>query len=121
MSTGMVLNVIVAEDDFLETFVDNTPGTYIKTSYNTRGGVHYEPDSDTPSADQSKALRKNFASTGGTYDADRDAFIPVKPYPSWVLDEDTCMWAAPVDYPEDDGGVPHFWNEDSGAWQPRGY
>ena len=63
---GKVINVIVAEADFFKTFIDDTPGTWIQTSYNTRGGVHYEPNSHTPSSDQSKALRKNYAGIGFT-------------------------------------------------------
>ena len=96
-----VQKVIVAEEDFFNTFVDTSPGEWIKTSYNTRGGVHYQPNSHTPSDDQSKALRKNFAGIGYTYDQDRDAFIESKPYDSWVLNETTCLWEAPVVYPDD--------------------
>ena len=69
-----------------------------KTSYNTRGGKHYQQDG-TESADQSKALRKNYAGIGYTYDEDRDAFIPPKPHASWVVNETTCVWEAPVAYP----------------------
>ena len=71
---GIVLQVIVAEADFFKTFVDTEPGRWIQTSYNTRGGVHYEPNSITPSSDQSKALRKNYAGIGFLYDSDKDAF-----------------------------------------------
>ena len=90
-----------------------TGDVYKQTSYNTRGGVHYQAD-NTPSADQSKAFRKNYAGLGYTYDAGRDAFIPPKPYASWVLNETTCLWEAPVAYP-DDGGR-YTWDEDAGAW-----
>ena len=71
---GIVTKVIVAEADFFKTFVDDTAGAWIQTSYNTRGGIHYEPNSNTPSSDQSKALRKNYAGVGFTYDSDNDAF-----------------------------------------------
>lgn len=111
---GIVTNVIVAESDFFDSFVDTTPGKWIKTSYNTRGGIHYEPDSNTPSLDQSKALRKNYAGVGYTYDVQRDAFIPPKPYPSWVLNDFSCLWEAPVPYP-DDGGL-YVWNEETQSW-----
>jgi hypothetical protein len=77
-----------------------TGDVYKQTSYNTRGGVHYNPETGEPSADQSKALRKNYAGLGYTYDSERDAFIPPKPYPSWLLNEDTCLWDAPVAMPE---------------------
>jgi hypothetical protein len=90
--------------------IENLGGTWLKTSYNTRGGVHYTDG--LPSDDQSKALRFNYAGIGFTYDADRDAFIPAKPYDSWVLDEDTCLWEAPVAKPEGD----FVWDEQSGDW-----
>lgn len=86
----------------------------IRTSYNTRGGVHYDPVSGQPSADQSKALRFNYAGIGFTYDAKRDAFISPKPFESWVLDEATCLWVAPVPYPED--GKDYSWAEDTVSW-----
>lgn len=111
---GIVTQVIVAEPEFFETFVDTSPGEWIQTSYNTRGGVHYQPDSNEPSADQSEALRKNYAGIGFTYDRTRDAFIPPKPFSSWVLDEDTCLWNAPVAYPTD--GQAYQWDEDTTNW-----
>ena len=92
---------------------------YRRTSYNTRGGVHYGSDGQ-PSADQSKAFRKNYAGLGYTYDSERDAFIPQRPYPSWVLDEDSCLWEAPVPMPEDAGtGEPpkrYSWDEATTSW-----
>ena len=88
---GTVLRVIVAEADFVATM----PGTWVQTSYNTRGGVHHDPHTGEPSADQSKALRKNYAGIGFTYDAVRDAFIPPKPSADAVLDEMTCTWSEP--------------------------
>lgn len=111
---GIVTQVIVAEPEFFDTFVDSSPGQWIQTSYNTRGGVHYNPDTNEPSADQSKALRKNYAGIGYSYDAQRDAFIPPKPYASWVLDEQTCLWNAPVPYPTDGGR--YTWNESTQTW-----
>ncbi len=86
--------------------------TVKRTSYNTRGGIHYTDGE--PSEDQSKALRFNYAGIGFTYDADRDAFIPPKPYDSWVLDETTCLWVAPIDYPADGGE--YTWDEETGDW-----
>lgn len=109
-----VISVIVAEPEFFDTFVDSSPGEWIQTSYNTRGGVHYQPDSETPSADQSKALRKNFAGIGFTYDRDLDAFIPPKIFDSWVLDEQKCIWVAPISYPTD--GKVYVWDEASTNW-----
>jgi hypothetical protein len=93
---GIVVNVIVAEAEFFNTFVDDTPGEWIQTSYNTRGGIHYEPNSNTQSADQSKALRKNFAGIGYIYDQTRDAFYRPQPYASWTLNETTCLWEPPI-------------------------
>ena len=111
---GKVTQVIVAEADFFNTFVDTSPGTWLKTSYNTRGGIHYEPDSNTPSPDQTKSLRKNYAGIGYSYDLTLDAFIPPKPYPSWVLDEQTCLWNAPVPMPTEGG--PYIWDETTQSW-----
>lgn len=112
---GLVTQVIVAEPEFFDTFVDSSPGEWIQTSYNTRGGVHYQPDSNEPSADQTKALRKNYAGIGFSYDRVRDAFIPQKPYNSWLLDESTCLWEAPVAYPTD--GEKYLWNESTTSWE----
>jgi hypothetical protein len=83
-----------------------------RTSYNTRGGVHYTDGAE--SADQSKAFRKNYAGIGYTYDHSRDAFIPPKPFDSWVLNESSCLWEAPVEYPDD--GQIYTWNEDTTSW-----
>jgi len=89
-----------------------TGDVYKQTSYNTRGGVHYTDNA--PSADQSKALRKNYAGLGYTYDEQREAFIPPKPYASWVLNETSCLWDAPVAYPDD--GKFYSWNEETTSW-----
>ena len=86
-----------------------------RTSYNTRGGVHYQSDNNTPSIDQSKAYRKNYAGIGYYYDSIRDAFIPPKPFPSWILNEDSCLWDSPVPYPTD--GNNYTWNEDILNWE----
>jgi hypothetical protein len=89
-----------------------------RTSYNTYGGVHYT--NGVPSEDQSKAFRKNYAGLGYTYDAGRDAFIHPKPWPSWILNENTCLWETPVPLPADAGtGEPpkcYAWNEESVSW-----
>jgi len=114
VNNGIVEQVIVAEPEFFDTFVDSSPGQWIQTSYNTRGGKHYDPETGELSADQTKALRKNYAGIGFTYDAAKDAFIPPKPFNSWLLDEDTCLWNAPVAYP-DDGGR-YVWNEETTSW-----
>ena len=108
VKNNIVVDVIVAEEDFFQTFVDNSPGQWIQTSYNTRGGVHYEPNSDTPSSDQSKALRKNYAAVGFSYDRSKDAFIPPQPYASWILNETTCLWEPPIVKPNGN----YKWNEE---------
>lgn len=111
---GEVVQVIVAEPDFFNTFVDTSPGEWLQTSYNTRGGVHYQANSQEPSADQSKALRKNYAGLGFSYDRIKDAFIPPKPYASWVLNETSCLWEAPTPMPDD--GKIYTWNESTTSW-----
>lgn len=108
-NTKLVERVIVAEQDY----VNNLPGIWIQTSYNTRGGVHYLPDSNIPSKDQSKALRKNYAGVGYTYDFVRDAFIAPSPYPSWILNETTCVWESPIPRPTDRH---YLWDEENQQW-----
>ena len=110
INNGIVEKVIVAEAEFFDTFVDDTPGKWIQTSYNTRGGVHYEPDSNTPSSDQSKALRKNHAGIGYTYDEIKDAFIPPQQFSSWTLNNTTCLWEPPISKPTD--GKTYRWDDD---------
>lgn len=104
------------EDEHREIEISQQTGEiYKRTSYNTRGGIHYQSDSNTPSLDQSKAFRKNYAGIGYYYDSIRDAFIPPKPFPSWILNEDTCLWDCPVPYPND--GKRYMWNEDILNWE----
>jgi len=85
-----------------------------KCSYNTRGGKHYDADGNE-STDQSKAFRKNYPGIGHTWDEDRDAFYAPKPFNSWILNETTCLWEAPVAIPDD--GQEYFWNEDITNWE----
>lgn len=99
---GKVTQVIVAEEDFFDGFVDSEAGEWVQTSYNTHGGVHSL--GGTP-------LRKNYAGIGYSYDADKDAFIPPKPCPSWILNDDSCLWEAPLTYPTD--GLVYKWDEDA--------
>ena len=99
---GIVEQVIVAEQDFIDTLSDKT--SWIQTSYNTRGGQHPE----------GRPLRKNFAGIGFTYDPVRDAFIPPQPFASWTLNEDTCQWDCPVAYPTD--GKKYTWDEATTNW-----
>jgi len=113
---GIVQQVIVAEQEFIDSYVDGEVGVWIQTSYNTYGGVHYIPNSNppTPSEDQSKALRKNYAGVGWTYDSIRDAFYEPQPYPSWTLNETSCLWEAPTAKPDDENN--YSWNETTTSW-----
>ena len=110
---GKVSQVIVAEPDFFDTFVDSSPGQWIQTSYNTRGNVHYAPNSNEP--DGEPALRGNYAGIGYTYDAVNDVFYPPKPFNSWTLSHDTWTWEAPTPYPTDGKG--YAWDEDTVSWK----
>ena len=112
---GIVTEVIVAEQDFIDTLPDSS--AWVQTSYNTRGGKHYAPN--TNDEDDGIALRKNFAGIGYTYDSTRDAFIPQQPYPSWTLDEDTCFWVSPVPYPSvaPDENKYYEWDESILNWK----
>jgi len=109
---GIVTRVIVAEADFFDNFVDDSPGEWLQTSYNTRGNRHYDPG--TGLEDDGIPLRYNYAGIGFSYDADKDAFIPPQPYNSWTVNEDTCLWEPPVAYPDDGQG--YIWNEDTTSW-----
>lgn len=101
---NIVVKVIAAEPEFFNSFVDDSPGVWIQTSFNTRGGQHLL--GETP-------LRKNYAGIGYSYDPVRDAFIPPKPYPSWILNEATCLWEPPTPRPE----TGHYiWDEPSQQW-----
>jgi len=106
-----VTQVIVAEPEFFQTFVDSSPGAWLQTSYNTRGNVHYGADGQP---DGGVALRGNYAGVGYSYDAQNDVFVPPQPYPSWVLSPLTILWEAPVAMPAD--GKPYAWNEATQSW-----
>jgi hypothetical protein len=110
---GKVSHVIVAEPDFFDTFVDSSPGQWIQTSYNTRGNVHYTPNSNEPSGGE--ALRGNYAGIGYTYDNINDVFYAPRPYDSWTLSHDTWLWEAPVAYPDD--GKIYVWKEETTSWE----
>ena len=102
---GKVTQVIVAEPEFFETFVDSSPGTWIQTSYNTHGNQHPE----------GRPLRGNYAGIGYTYDATNDVFYAPKPFDSWVLNESTWLWEAPVAMPDD--GKVYQWDEATTNWK----
>ena len=112
VKNGKVLKVIVAEQEH----INRIGGNWVQTSYNTRAGVHYKPDTNEPSGEV--ALRKNFATVGGVYDSTKDAFYAAQPYASWILDETTCIWGPPTPKPEFDPstGKNYEWNETSKQW-----
>lgn len=101
---GKVTQVIVAEPEFFETFVDSSPGQWIQTSYNTHGNQHPE----------GRPLRGNYAGIGFTYDAQNDVFYAPQPYPSWTLNQSTWLWEAPTPYPQD--GKFYRWDEATTSW-----
>ena len=104
VENGLVTQVVVAEQEFIDTGALGTG--WVQTSYNTQGGVHTQ--GGTP-------LRKNYAGIGFTYDAQRDAFIPPKPYASWLLNESTCQWGAPTPMPVVEGKM-FTWDETTTSW-----
>ena len=115
-----VVKVIAADQEFINIYDDGLGGEWIQTSYNTRSGKHYSPE--TGLEDDKLPLRKNFAGFNYTYDRENDAFIPPKPYSSFVLNEETFRWEPPIPYPE---GMPggfyrYIWNEEhyqkTGKW-----
>ena len=110
VNNSLVEQVIVAESEFFDTFIDTSPGEWIQTSYNTHGGVH--TSGGTP-------LRKNYAGIGYTYDRDKDAFYAPQPYLSWTLNETTCLWEPPVAYPDADSDEIYSWNEETTSWDLR--
>ena len=110
---GIVTQVIVADQEFMDSYVDSSPGEWIQTSYNTRFGKHYAPNSNIE--DDKTPLRKNFAWVGGTYDKTRDAFLPPHQYPSWTLNEETCIYEPPGPMPSD--GKFYDWDEKTKSWK----
>ena len=106
VENGIVTQVIVIDQETLNTGHWGDPASWVQTSYNTHGGVHSQ--GGTP-------LRKNYAGIGYSYDAGRDAFIPPKPYASWILNESSCYWGAPVAMPTTEG-VRYVWRESDTSW-----
>jgi hypothetical protein len=104
VTDGKVTQVIVAEQEFFDTFVDSSPGTWLQTSYNTHGNQHPE----------GRPLRGNYAGIGYTYDATNDVFYAPQPFSSWTLNNTTWLWEAPVTYPTD--GKYYKWDEATTNW-----
>lgn len=118
---GIVEQVIVAEQDFIDGLFDSS--NWIQCSYNTRGGVHYVPNTDakTPSEDQSKALRKNFPGIGYSYDSVNDAFIAPKPFSTWILNTTTFTWEPPVPFPTDYEPYLYIYDDSTSSFVSREY
>jgi hypothetical protein len=110
---NLVTQVIVAEADFIASYSQpgEAPGTWIQTSYNTRGGVHYGQDGNP---DGGLALRGNYAGIGYVYDQTNDVFYPPQPFPSWILNNTNWSWEAPTPYPTDDKR--YTWDEATTSW-----
>jgi hypothetical protein len=104
VENGIVTHVLVIEQEVINTGLFGEPSRWVRTSHNTHGGQHPE----------GRPLRKNYAGIGYTYDAERDAFIPPQTFPSWTLNEDTCLWDAPIPYPDD--RKRYRWDEETLAW-----
>ena len=110
VENATVVTVIVAEQDFIDSLPDKEK--WVQTSYNTRGGKHYAPNSNTE--DDGTPLRYNYAGEGYTYDYGNDAFYGPSPYPSWTLNKTSYTWQPPIGYPED--GKDYRWDEASTSW-----
>jgi hypothetical protein len=112
---NIVTLVIVGKNE------DEEPGNWEefygakRTSYNTKGGIYYESVTNQPAEDQTKAFRKNYAGIGYTYDENRDAFIPPKPFSSWILNDFSYLWEPPIPRPKDNNH--YLWNEDTISWE----
>jgi len=117
-SNNEVIRVLVGDnndpagDEGYQWLIDNLGGTWVKTSYNAAGGKRRNPETNEDT--QEPGFRKNYAGIGYTYDAQRDAFIPPKPFNSWILNEETCLWDAPIAMPND--GKIYRWDEDTTNW-----
>lgn len=115
---NIVQQVLVIEQVEIDTGNWGDPATWFQTSYNTRGGVYYIPNTDTPDPDQSKAFRKNYAGIGFIWlpnGPEGEGFAPPQPYPSWTLDSFSYLWVPPVPYPND--GNVYIWNEKTQSWE----
>lgn len=108
---NVVTQVLVIDQETVNTGAFGDPNSFIQTSYNTRGGVHYGEDGRP---DDGIPLRKNYAGIGYIYDSQRDAFYTPQPYASWTLNEDTCYWEPPTQAPND--GKLYNWDEDTLSW-----
>jgi hypothetical protein len=120
-ANNVVTDVLVIDQAEIDTGNWGDPATFVQTSYNTHGGVYYIPNSNplTPSPDQSKALRKNYAGIGYVYlvdGPDGEGFVPLKPYPSWVMNSFSYLWEPPVPMPIPNSPPYYSWDEETLSW-----
>lgn len=112
---GIVTGVIRADAEFIANHADHSDGEWVQTSYNTRGGKHYDPVTGQEDTSPEKpALRANYAGIGCTYDKENDVFYAPQPFPSWILNRTTWLWEAPVPLPQDGKG--YRWDEETKTW-----
>jgi hypothetical protein len=117
---NIVQRVLVIEQAEIDTGNWGDPTSFIQTSYNTRGGVYFSPDTDTPDIDQSKSFRKNFAGPGFTWmpsGPSGEGFVPPKPYPSWIMNNSSYLWEAPTPVPIPNSPPNYEWNETTLSWE----
>jgi hypothetical protein len=112
VENNIVTEVIVAKYDYIQSREDSEK--WIKTSYNTHGGMHFANGNGYEIDDSKPEIRKNFAGIGYTYDAEADAFYRPQPYPSWILNTETYLWESAIPYPDD--GQLYEWNEENQTW-----
>lgn len=118
-NNNIVTQVLVIEQEQVNTGLWGDPASFVQTSYNTRGGIYYTPNTNTPDPDQTKQLRKNYAGIGYTYlpnGPDGEGFVPPKPYNSWVLNSSTYLWEAPIPMPQPNNPPYYSWDEDTQNW-----
>lgn len=116
---NVVTEVFVITQEEIDTGIWGDPASFWQTSYNTRGGIYYTPNTNTPDPDQSKAFRKNYAGIGYTLLVDGPAgigFVPPKPYPSWVMNPFSYLWEAPVPMPTPNNPPVYYWDESILSW-----
>jgi len=112
---GIVTEVIVADQDFINSGAVGLASEWIQTSYNTRGGKHYDPTTGKENTSaQNPALRANYAGIGYIYDAKNDVFYAPQPYPSWTISAPNWTWMPPVPFATD--GKTYLWNETAKSW-----
>ena len=111
---NVVQQVLVIDQSEIDTGNWGEPSTWLQTSYNTRGGIYYIPNTDTPDPDQSKAFRKNYAGVGFTWDG--VGFAAPRPYPSWILNGFSYLWEAPVPMPVPNNPPLYAWDEETLSW-----